>query len=148
MRLLSYEHAKQAVPPEIIEAGRELIRGVTFNSNQREDRQLGDIAKACLSGSEGADVAGELCRRLRTAVCKFETNALYHDDLLIAILTVPPTTVLDILFGCREAILYTHEQNKRAIAVYEAAGYRRDGYVRESDFRGVHQREPRFTKPL
>jgi ribosomal protein S18 acetylase RimI-like enzyme len=50
--------------------------------------------------------------------------------------------------GCREAILYTHEQNKRAIAVYEAAGYRRDGFVRESDFRGVHLREPRFVKML
>ena len=40
--------------------------------------------------------------------------------------------------GCREAFLYTHEQNQRAIAVYEAAGYRRDGTVRESEFRGVH----------
>jgi ribosomal protein S18 acetylase RimI-like enzyme len=50
--------------------------------------------------------------------------------------------------GCREAFLYTHEQNERAIAVYEAAGYRRDGFVRESDFRNVHLREPRFTKPL
>jgi hypothetical protein len=34
------------------------------------------------------------------------------------------------------------------IAVYEAAGYRRDGTVRESDFRGVRQREPRFVKGL
>jgi ribosomal protein S18 acetylase RimI-like enzyme len=50
--------------------------------------------------------------------------------------------------GCREVFLYTHEQNERAIAVYEAAGYRRDGYVKESDFRGVHQREPRLVKPL
>jgi ribosomal protein S18 acetylase RimI-like enzyme len=50
--------------------------------------------------------------------------------------------------GCREAFLYTHEENERAIAVYEAAGYRRDGSVRESDFRGVHLREPRFVKPL
>src|SRR5579863_5020184 len=49
---------------------------------------------------------------------------------------------------CREVFLYTHEQNARAIAVYEAAGYRRDGTVRESDFRGVHQREPRFVKVL
>jgi ribosomal protein S18 acetylase RimI-like enzyme len=48
--------------------------------------------------------------------------------------------------GCREAFLYTHEQNERAIAVYEAAGYRRDGTVRESEFRGVHQREPRLVK--
>ena len=50
--------------------------------------------------------------------------------------------------GCREAFLYTHEENERALAVYEAAGYRRDGSVRESDFRGVHLREPRLVKPL
>jgi ribosomal protein S18 acetylase RimI-like enzyme len=50
--------------------------------------------------------------------------------------------------GCREAFLYTHEENQRALAVYEAAGYRRDGFVRESDFRSVHLREPRLVKPL
>ena len=50
--------------------------------------------------------------------------------------------------GCHQAFLYTHEQNERAIAVYEAAGYRRDGPVRESEFRGVHQREPRLVKVL
>jgi ribosomal protein S18 acetylase RimI-like enzyme len=50
--------------------------------------------------------------------------------------------------GCRESLLYTHEQNERALAVYEAAGYRRDGTVRESDFRGVHLREPRLVKTL
>lgn len=50
--------------------------------------------------------------------------------------------------GCREVFLYTHEQNHRALAVYEAAGYRRDGSVRESDFRGVHLREPRLVKSL
>jgi ribosomal protein S18 acetylase RimI-like enzyme len=50
--------------------------------------------------------------------------------------------------GCREVFLYAHEQNERALAVYEAAGYRRDGTVRESDFRGIHLREPRLVKPL
>jgi ribosomal protein S18 acetylase RimI-like enzyme len=50
--------------------------------------------------------------------------------------------------GCREAFLFTHEQNERALAVYEAAGYRRDGSARESDFRGVHLREPRLVKAL
>jgi len=44
--------------------------------------------------------------------------------------------------GCREAFLYTHEQNKRALAVYEAAGYRHEGTVRESDFRGIHLANP------
>jgi ribosomal protein S18 acetylase RimI-like enzyme len=50
--------------------------------------------------------------------------------------------------GCREAFLYTHELNTRALAVYETAGYRRDGSVRESEFRGVHLREPRLVKQL
>jgi ribosomal protein S18 acetylase RimI-like enzyme len=50
--------------------------------------------------------------------------------------------------GCREAFLYTHEENERALAVYEAAGYRRDGSVRESDFRGMRLREPRLVKRL
>jgi ribosomal protein S18 acetylase RimI-like enzyme len=50
--------------------------------------------------------------------------------------------------SCREAFLYTQEDNQRALAVYEAAGYRRDGSVRESNFRGVHLREPRLVKSL
>jgi GNAT superfamily N-acetyltransferase len=50
--------------------------------------------------------------------------------------------------GCRQVFLYAHEENRRALAVYEAAGYRRDGSVRESDFRGVHLREPRLVKLL
>jgi RimJ/RimL family protein N-acetyltransferase len=44
--------------------------------------------------------------------------------------------------------LYTHEENERSLSVYQAAGYRRDGFVRESDFRGVHLREPRLVKLL
>jgi ribosomal protein S18 acetylase RimI-like enzyme len=48
--------------------------------------------------------------------------------------------------GCREAFLYTRQENARALVVYEAAGYRRDGSVRESDFRGVHLRDPPLGK--
>jgi len=50
--------------------------------------------------------------------------------------------------GCKTAFLYTHEENERALKVYRAAGYRPDGSVRESEFRGVHQREPRLVKRL
>jgi ribosomal protein S18 acetylase RimI-like enzyme len=48
--------------------------------------------------------------------------------------------------GCDEVFLYTHEQNKRAIYVYEAAGHRRDATVRGSTFRGMDLREPRLVK--
>jgi ribosomal protein S18 acetylase RimI-like enzyme len=50
--------------------------------------------------------------------------------------------------GNTQAHLYTHEQNERALAVYTAAGYRPDGTVRESDFRGITLREPRLVKQL
>ena len=50
--------------------------------------------------------------------------------------------------GCTEAYLFTHEQNDRALAVYAAAGYRRDGTVRESEFRGIKLREPRLVTRL
>jgi ribosomal protein S18 acetylase RimI-like enzyme len=50
--------------------------------------------------------------------------------------------------GCREAFLFVHEQNERAIAVYSAAGYRPDGSDRVSDFRGTPLRELRLVKRL
>ncbi len=50
--------------------------------------------------------------------------------------------------GCQRAYLYTHEQNERALAVYESAGYRPDGSVRESDFGGIAIRELRLVKQL
>src|SRR6266581_2476957 len=50
--------------------------------------------------------------------------------------------------GCRQAYLYTHEHNERAVAVYESAGYRHDGSVRESDFGGTTIRELRLVKQL
>jgi len=50
--------------------------------------------------------------------------------------------------GCQQAYLYTHEQNERALEVYESAGYRRDGSVRESDFGGTTIRELRLVKQL
>jgi ribosomal protein S18 acetylase RimI-like enzyme len=50
--------------------------------------------------------------------------------------------------GCREVFLYTHERNERALAVYCAAGYRPDGAIRDSEFRGIAMRELRLVKPL
>jgi ribosomal protein S18 acetylase RimI-like enzyme len=50
--------------------------------------------------------------------------------------------------GCREAFLYTHEQNERALHVYASAGYRPDGSIRESEFRGIRMRELRLVKQL
>ena len=50
--------------------------------------------------------------------------------------------------GCREAFLFVHEQNLRALAVYAAAGYRPDGRDRVSNFRGTRVRELRLVTRL
>jgi ribosomal protein S18 acetylase RimI-like enzyme len=50
--------------------------------------------------------------------------------------------------GCRQAFLFTHEQNERALAVYASAGYRPDGSIRESEMRGTPIRELRLVKQL
>lgn len=50
--------------------------------------------------------------------------------------------------GCRQAHLFTHHRNERALAVYAAAGYQPDGSVRDSDFRGIPIRELRLVKQL
>jgi GNAT superfamily N-acetyltransferase len=50
--------------------------------------------------------------------------------------------------GHLQAWLYTHEQNARARAVYEAAGYRHDGSYRDSEFRDLAIREVRMVKSL
>lgn len=50
--------------------------------------------------------------------------------------------------GRRQAYLYTHELNARAIAVYRRAGYRPDGTDRTTEFRGIPLRELRLTKDL
>ena len=50
--------------------------------------------------------------------------------------------------GCSEVYLFTEERNAHALSVYEAAGYRRDGTVRESDHDGAPLRELRLVKAL
>ncbi|MGH2713701.1 MAG: GNAT family N-acetyltransferase [Thermoleophilaceae bacterium] len=50
--------------------------------------------------------------------------------------------------GCKQAFLFVHEQNQRALAVYASAGYHPDGSIRESDFRGTAIRELRLVKQL
>jgi ribosomal protein S18 acetylase RimI-like enzyme len=50
--------------------------------------------------------------------------------------------------GCKQAFLFTQEQNERALAVYASAGYLPDGSIRKSDFRGTAIRELRPVKQL
>ena len=50
--------------------------------------------------------------------------------------------------GCTQGFLFVHEANIRARAVYASAGYRPDGTIRDSDFRGASVREVRLVTRL
>jgi GNAT superfamily N-acetyltransferase len=50
--------------------------------------------------------------------------------------------------GCSEAVVFTEERNWRPMRVYEAAGWRADGHVKEREWLGVAIREPRLRKQL
>ena len=50
--------------------------------------------------------------------------------------------------GCSVARLFTEERNARARHVYEAAGFRLDGEVRERDWHGARLRELRYRRAL
>jgi hypothetical protein len=99
MRLYSNRQAKRAVEPELLEAGRELIRRVQFKkNNQRDDYQLAEVARECLNTPDASTLAAQLTRRLLLAVATYETYAFDNDDLLRALLQAQPLAVLDALF--------------------------------------------------
>jgi GNAT superfamily N-acetyltransferase len=50
--------------------------------------------------------------------------------------------------GCEEAFVYTEERNHRPLRIYEAAGWRPDGGVKEREWLGAPIRELRLVKPL
>jgi GNAT superfamily N-acetyltransferase len=50
--------------------------------------------------------------------------------------------------GCREAVLWTEERNRRPRSFYEAAGWRPGGAVREREFLGWPIRELRYRTAL
>ena len=98
MRLYSDDLRKQGHAPEIMGAGRELLRQLRFTKKtDREDHRLEEVGKACLVGADGAEVALEICRKLKDAVSKRETYSFNNGALLQGLLGAQPAAVLDSL---------------------------------------------------
>ncbi len=99
MRLFSDRTAQRLHEPELVEAGRILLRSMKFRQDsQRDDHNLAEVVRACLIEPEAALLAAELAGRLRRAVAAYETHPLDNEKLTRALLTVQPTAVLDALF--------------------------------------------------
>lgn len=99
MRFYSDRTAQRQYEPELLEAGRELLRRFRFTHNSEHDNHLlAEVVRACLAGSEAAPLAAEFTDQMRRAVAAYETYAFNNDGLVKALLTVQPTAVLDALF--------------------------------------------------
>lgn len=100
MRFHADRSKKSEPSPELLEAGRELLRRITFgDKDDREDHRLGRIALSCLAGDDGASIARDLVGRLLKATKEHKTQAYYHDDLVKGVVKAQPVAALDGLFG-------------------------------------------------
>lgn len=99
MRLHSDNERKQAIAPELVDTGCELLRQLRFKRNDREDYRLGIIVRNCLTGGCGAKTVGKLCARLKAAIRRYETSARFHDDLLSGLFAAQPVAALNGLCG-------------------------------------------------
>ena len=65
--------------PEIVAAGRELLRNMEFVGwLSRDDYKLSEVARVCLAGPEGYAVARTVCEKIRQAAVDLK---LYRSDL-------------------------------------------------------------------
>jgi hypothetical protein len=106
MRLHSARDRSETYPPELIEVGRELLETVTFDARKkRQNRQWGEIAKACLTGESGSEPVARLCRKLKKAMASHYAALSYNDDLMLGLFTAQPRAALDAICGGDDAAL-------------------------------------------
>lgn len=107
MRLNADHFAKRAPQPETIETGRMLLERFAFGPRahqaNRQDYELGIIAKACLKGDGGAAIAAGLWPKLKSAIAQYTASASDYDDFMEGLFHVQPTAMLDAVFAGAKA---------------------------------------------
>lgn len=98
MRLFADRSAKKQSASDFLEVGRQLLQRVRFGSSDKWDYRLGEVARACLAGPEGATAATDVIGRLSQAVTAGETYAFVNPRLMKALLEAQPLAVLNTLF--------------------------------------------------
>jgi hypothetical protein len=103
MRLYADGAAKRPPQPETIETGRMLLGSFTFAPREphadRQDYQLGIIAKECLKDHGGASVAARLWSELKAAIAEYTASASDYDDFMEGLFHVQPAAMLDAVFA-------------------------------------------------
>lgn len=100
MRIYSDKSQERELHPEIIEAGKELLRGTRFErESQNHDYNLRTIIENCLRVEAGASVAQQMYDNLNKAIAARETYAFEHDRLVHSLFKMQPEAMLDAFFG-------------------------------------------------
>jgi hypothetical protein len=104
MRLFSDRQDKKTPDPALIETGRELLAVFEFKKGrQDEDRRVGSLIKACLTGADGAKGVKAICGKLKKAIASNDTYAFAQSELLKSLFKAQPEAALDAFFGGSEA---------------------------------------------
>ena len=101
MRLYSDGMSKRSHPAEVVDAGRRLLRQLTFSKvGTSEDYELGTLVESCLIGEgDATEIATDICGKIKESVAKFETNPHNLHCLLKGLLVTQPIAVLDSLLS-------------------------------------------------
>ena len=85
---------------ELIAIGRELLCGIEFNRNRRQDGYyLPGVIKGCLANSEGCVATKTICGNLLAAARGHNAHGSEHVQLLRSLLVAQPEAAMDALFG-------------------------------------------------
>jgi hypothetical protein len=96
MRLHSDHAEHRPADPELAAAGRDLLAQLPFSHHDRDESyRLQLVAKAVLTGPEGAETARRVWRNFVAAVARQETYAFEQRGLLKALFSTQPTALLD-----------------------------------------------------
>lgn len=121
MRLYSDGDQKVSLPPELIDAGRQLLANASFDDrNSMSDFYLLTIANACLIGSRAESAARSLCERIRKGLSDYTFTAYRHDQLLQALFKLQPRIALDVFFDKQNG-----EESKLSVDDFDAPSDRR-----------------------
>jgi hypothetical protein len=107
-RLYADRSEKRERPPELVTAGCELLRRLTFSKRDpRQDHELETILSECLGGTQGPALVTDVCAKLKRAIIAYETHTFYHTVLLHGFFKAQPKAGLDGLCAGGQSELQT-----------------------------------------
>jgi len=100
MRFHSERKEAKELPPELVQAGRELLSSPDFDVHDNSfDYHLHTVANVCLRGEEGSDVAKSLCELIHQGLMDHTFRPYKFTELLKSIFKFQARTALDVFFG-------------------------------------------------